>query len=431
MSRPNDPSRVPTALPDNDAPNAPDRRRFVVRRNPQQRLDQYLRQRLKNISRHQVQKLIGLGGVAVNGRQAKASGTVHQGDVLDVILPPPPVQYLQPEPIDLDVVYEDEHFIVVNKQADLVVHPARSHLSGTLLNALAHHFTQTPDGNPPTERGRSQVDAATSSAVDSRSSALSSVGEDQCRPGIVHRLDKNTTGLIVVAKSDTAHWKIARKFENRSLLKSYLAVVHGQVELAGGVVDEPIGKHPTIREAYAVRHDSAGKPSVTLYRVRERYRGYTLVELELKTGRTHQIRVHMSYLGHPVTGDIVYGGDPISWQDLDAPPRPAGTHRFTTFARTKDEGHKIESQADERSDLIVRYPMLHAALLRFDHPITKQLMTFTAPLHEPMATLIHELRQRPTEGAVAPEGYCVNLQKVLSSGPTEHLIQNPKDSTSN
>ena len=354
----------------------------------------YLRNRLKGVSRNQIQKLIDLGGVKINDHPAKASATVRRDHVLDVLLPPPPAKYLQAQPIPLHVVYEDEHFIVVNKQAGLVVHPARSHLSGTLLNALAHHFM-----------AKAPAPAGTEAAAGS----LSTVGADECRPGIVHRLDKNTTGVMVVAKSDTAHWQIARQFEQRTPLKAYLALIHGSIDGVGGVVEAPIGKHPTIREAYAVRHDSSGKPSITLYRVRERYRGYTLVELELKTGRTHQIRVHMSYMGHPLAGDIVYGGEPIGGRELDDPPQAAGARHMTTFARNRQEGLKVESDAAARSDMLLACPALHAALLRFTHPITNQQMTFTAPLHEPLASLLRELRLRKADGPVALEGYWVRM----------------------
>src|SRR5690606_595357 len=164
---------------------------------------------------------------------------------------------------------------------------------------------------------------------------LSGVGSGELRPGVIHRLDKHTTGVIVVAKDDEDHWKIARQFEDRKTLKAYMAVVHGNFDTEGGVVDAPIGKHPTIREAMAVRHDSVGKPSVTLYRVREQYEGYSRVELQLRTGRTHQIRVHMSYLGHPLVGDILYGGEVVGPAEIAEPPIAAGSRNFVNFARPK------------------------------------------------------------------------------------------------
>lgn len=382
------------------------RRRFTVRRNPRQRLDHYLRQRLKHVSRHQVQKLIEAEGVTVNGRIVKASTRIRQDDVLDVVLPPPPPNYLQAEDIPLQVLYEDEHFIVINKQADLVVHPARSHLSGTLLNALVHHFqkgctTGSHDGaamDPP---------------------GLSAVGTEEARPGVIHRLDRHTTGAIVVAKSNIAHWRIARQFQQRTPLKVYLAVVHGHFDLPGGAIDEPIGKHPTVREAYAVRHDSSGKPSVTLYRVRARYRGYSLVELELKTGRTHQIRVHLSYLGHPLVGDVVYGGEPIGLKDLEDPPIPAAARRGATYARTREEGERVLAAALQRPDLLLTYPALHAALLELTHPISDQRLRFTAPLHPAMHQLLETIQRYPDTGDVVKEGFWIDLEAVMGRSKGE------------
>ncbi len=427
-------------------------RRFELGRDSDQRLDVFIQRRLRGVSRHQVQKLINGGGVTVNGKPAKRSTQLRAGDVVEVVLPPPPSKYLEPEPIPLDILYEDDGFIVVNKQANLIVHPARSHLSGTLLNALAYHFQQNSDHvtdvgatyedeeshahdagdfSPPGTPGDTQnapprpqhpkpPSARQQRIKKSRQKGtgvwgLSSVGADEARPGIVHRLDKNTTGVMVVAKRDEAHWKIARQFEDRSTLKAYLALVHGEFDAkdVGGCIDEPIGKHPTIREAYAVRRDRYGKDSVTLYRVRQRFKGYTLLELELKTGRTHQIRVHLQYLGHPIAGDIVYGGEVIGRHELDHPPTPAGARRFLTFARTKAEGDKLEAEAPTRDDLIIAHPCLHAAMLRFTHPATSQPVTFTAPLHEPMLGLVCELQQRPVDGAVASEGCWVDLDRAI------------------
>jgi len=226
-------------------------------------------------------------------------------------------------------------------------------------------------------------------------------------------LDKNTTGVIIVAKRDETHWMLARQFEERSNLKAYLALVHGCPEPVGGVIDQPIGKHPTIREAMAVRHDSHGKSSLTLYRVRERYRGYSLVECELKSGRTHQIRVHLSYIGHPLVGDIIYGGEPVGHQELTDPPQPAGARPFLTYARTREEGLKVEAQAAAREDMLLAFPALHAALLRMRHPTTHETMTFTAPLHSPMLELIHRLRQQGEAGPIAKDGWHVDLGEAI------------------
>ena len=200
------------------------------------------------------------------------------------------------------------------------------------------------------------------------------------------------------------------------MLKAYLAVVHGNLDTAGGVIEQPIGKHPTIHEAQAVRHDSQSRRSVTLFRVREQYRGYCLVELELKTGRTHQIRVHMTYQGYPIAGDILYGGDPIGPGELDVPPVAPGSRKFLTFARPKAEGQRLEADAAQRladGDLIIATPALHAGLLSFEHPIRQETVTFTAPLHEPMATLVRELRRRPGAGPVADSGYNLDLSAII------------------
>jgi 23S rRNA pseudouridine1911/1915/1917 synthase len=405
------------------------RRSFVIQRDLRKRLDIYLQQRLKGISRSRVQKLIDLGGVTVNGQLPKASTTIRSGDVVDVVLPAPAIRTIEPEPIPLDVLHEDDSIIVLNKQAGVIVHPARSHLSGTSLNGRAYRCRQqSHDAGQAWKthetRGFRATDAREEPEPEGSVEGLSSVGATEFRPGIVHRLDKNTTGVLLIAKNDDAHWAIARQFEDRSTLKAYLAVVHGEVEGIGGVIDEPIGKHPTIREAFAVRRDHFGKPSVTLFRVRERYKGYTLVELELKTGRTHQIRVHLSYIGHPVAGDIVYGGEPIGKHELDHPPIAAGSRKFLTFAREKIAGQKIEQEATARSDLLIAHPALHAALLRIVHPTTQQPITFTAALHEPVRTLVRELRSRPAPGHPGPghpghpgptarEGYWVDLGSAI------------------
>ncbi|MCC7192667.1 MAG: RluA family pseudouridine synthase [Phycisphaeraceae bacterium] len=399
--------------------DGPDHRQFTIRNDIRSRLDRYLQNRLKGISRNKVQALIDLGGVTVNGKAPKASTVIRSGDVIDVILPPVASRRIEPEPIQLDVLYEDEHFIVLNKQANLIVHPARSNLSGTLINGLAYRFKQqveerggryesrTTRGFQPAKSPRAEFEP--SGDVE----GLSSVGAQEFRPGIIHRLDKNTTGVIVVAKSDQAHWQIARQFEDRSTLKSYLAIVHGNFDEVGGAIEQPLGKHPTIREACAVRHDSAGKHALTLFRVREQYQGYSLVELELKTGRTHQIRVHLSYVGHPIIGDVLYGGEPIFHASLDEPPTPmAARRRFTTFAREKTEGQRIESDAAGRADLLIAHPALHAALLEFTHPITQQRVRFTAPLHEPMATIVRQLRKRPAPGPVVSEGFWLDLNAI-------------------
>ncbi|HYF14115.1 MAG TPA: RluA family pseudouridine synthase [Phycisphaerales bacterium] len=317
--------------------------RFELRRDLNKRLDKYLTDRIAFLSRTQLQKLIDEGGVLVNERIPKSSTKLRAGDVVEVVVPPPPSKDIIPEDIPLEVMYEDEHIIVINKPPDIIVHPARSENTGTMLSALAHHFKR-------------------------RGGALSAVGKEFARPGVVHRLDRNTSGCIVFAKTDEAHWKLGHQFEHRRVDKRYLAVVHGLVEPDVQVIDLPLGPHPSrekgYREKYVVRHDELGKPSVTIPRVRERYRAgkrgdFTLVELELKTGRTHQIRVHMSHLGWPIVADDMYGGKPV--------PR------------------------DDGSPIIARQA-LHAAILGFEHPMTGAPLQFTAPLRGDMAELVRSVR---------------------------------------
>jgi 23S rRNA pseudouridine1911/1915/1917 synthase len=399
-----------------NAEDGAERRQFVIKNHINTRLDVYLGGRLKGISRSRIQKLIILGGVTINNGAIKASTRVRRGDTIDVILPPQGMRTIEPQPIPLDIVHEDEAMIIVNKQANLIVHPARSHLDGTLLNALAYRFQQNAESQGGEFEGWKTRGFAPKGKRTVNVNGLSGVGAENCRPGIVHRLDKNTTGVMVVAKSDEAHWALARQFEARTTVKAYLALVHGQPDPAdgpGGVIDEPLGKHPTIREAYAVRHDRTAKQSVTLYRVRERYQGYTLLEMELKTGRTHQIRIHLQYAGMPIVGDITYGGEPLGEPELDQPVAAAGARRYITFARTKEEGLAIKKAADERDDMLLAHPALHAAYLELTHPHSKQRVQFTAAVHEPMAGIIRQLRKRPAKGPVAKNGTWVDLSQAI------------------
>jgi len=220
---------------------------------------------------------------------------------------------------------------------------------------------------------------------------------------------------MVVAKTDEAHWRLNKQFELRRVQKYYLAIVHGEMQPPGDVIDQPIGKHPAVAEAYAVRNDGGGyaRDAVTLYRVREVFDGYSLVELELKTGRTHQIRVHLTWLGHPIVSDIIYGGEPIGEPEIADPPAAAGAQPMLTFARHKPEGVKIWDRMAERDDLLLRRPALHAAVLQFSHPITGQPVTFTAPLHDDMARLLRTLRQRrPKSGPLPAEGARIDLDHI-------------------
>ncbi len=301
------------------------------------RLDKYLTGRFSQFSRTRLQKLIMEQGVNVNGRPAKPSCKLNPGDWIDLILPPRELRELIPEDIPLHILYEDDDLLVLNKQANLIVHPARGYKNGTLVNGLVYHFQK-----------------------------LSSGGGDDRRPGIVHRLDRNTTGCLVVAKTDTAHWKLSRQFAERTVKKTYVALIHGVPELTADRISQPLGVHPLVREKFAVRHD-IGKEAVTFYEVIEAFRGYALVKLDLKTGRTHQIRVHLSWLKHPIVADDMYGGKIVySWQIEDRPAVP-------------------------EQPLMARCA-LHAWRLELTHPTTAQRMHFEAPLPDDMQHLLDALR---------------------------------------
>jgi len=373
-------------------------RRFRLQRDIKRRLDRYLRSRLPGLSRSRLQKLINEGAVTVNEQIPKSSTIVRQSDVIDIMVPPPAIKQIPAENIPLHIVYEDDHIIVVNKQSNLIVHPARSNPHGTLINGLAWHFREVASNGLE---------------------ALSSVGVEEFRPGIVHRLDKDTTGVMILAKTDEAHWRLGKQFENRTTQKYYMAVVHGEMDPQMDVIDQPIGKHPQVTEAYAVRHDDTGRDSVTIYRVREVFDGYTLVELELKTGRTHQIRVHLTYLGHPIVSDIIYGGEPMGLPEIETPPRIAGGQPMLTYARNKTEGQRIWKKISERDDLLIDRPALHATVLEVEHPIKKQRVRFTAPLHPDMAYLVKMLREkRYKSGPITPPGAVVDLDELMKNVST-------------
>ena len=392
FSLPEDADRQAGSPEDIGEDDAPTRVVFVLQRDLQKRLDKYLVDRITFMSRTQLQKLIDEGGVSVNGRPGKASTKLRLGDRVEVLVPPPPSSEVPPEDIPLEVLFEDEHLIVLNKSPDIIVHPARSHLSGTLINALAFHF-----------QNRS-----------SSGGALSGVGREFARPGVVHRLDRQTSGLIVFAKSDEAHWRLGKQFEQRTVDKRYLALTHGQVEPMVDVIDLPLGPHPSkekgYREKYVVRHDVLGRPSITIARVRQHFRlggmspdgtgpagrkfdgpadlrrGFTLVELELKTGRTHQIRVHLSHTGYPIVGDDMYGGKALSRGDL---------------------GFKTDSE------VLIGRQALHAAMLAFEHPILRTPMRFIAPLPSDLRRSLEALRRMdPGSPLVQPPGATIELDTL-------------------
>ncbi len=387
---------------------------FTLQRDLAKRLDKYLVDRITFMSRNKLQELITAGGVTVNGRTAKSSTVLREGDLVEVAVPPPPAEDFPAQDIPLDVLYEDEHLIVLNKQVDIIVHPARTHTRGTMINALAFHF-----------RNRSALGGD-----------LSAVGKQFARPGVVHRLDRHTSGAIVFAKSEQAHWQLANQFMARTVDKRYVAVTHGLVEPRIDVIEAPIGPHPSrergYREKHVIRHDHLGKPAVTIYRVLGHYGqgagdpgpgevarpvaapplgatapgwapppasprppvlgafpqpskpadqlGVSLVEVELKTGRTHQIRVHFTHLGYPLVGDDMYGGKPYPLVG----------------------GGEIARQA------------LHAAVLQFRHPISGQPMRFVAPLPEDLKALIRSLQaQGQAAEYPSPPGSVLSIAELL------------------
>lgn len=299
------------------------------------RLDVYIAGRLA-LSRSTAQRLIDEGRALVGGERAKAARRVRAGDVVTVSVPEPEPLDVVPEDLPLDVLYEDRDIIVVNKPRGLVVHPAAGNWSGTLVNALLAHCND-----------------------------LSGIG-GKIRPGIVHRLDKDTSGVIVAAKNDATHLALARDLKERAVEKTYLAIVHGVPREKRGTIDAPIGRHPIHRKKMAVVPEGQGRTAVTDYEVLEDLGRYALLKVHPVTGRTHQIRVHLAHIGHPIVGDPVYGG-----------------RRGRTAAGVAD----ISGQA------------LHAASVSFNHPRTGERMRFSAPLPEDMQRLLARLRPDSPDGS--------------------------------
>jgi 23S rRNA pseudouridine1911/1915/1917 synthase len=312
-----------------------------------QRLDAYLAASIAGVSRARIRRAIDNGLAAVNGAQQKAAQRLTVGDRVEVRVPPS-VDAPLPEPIPLDVLYEDEAIAVVNKPAGMVVHPAKGHWAGTLAAALVHRFDQQ----------------------------LSSVG-GQVRPGIVHRLDRETSGLIIVAKTDAAHEDLARQFHDRLVQKEYIALTSGRFDRDADRVNEPIGQHPTHREKMAVRpgHPES-RPAETFFEVIERFPGFALVRARPKTGRTHQIRVHLMHLRCPVLCDKQYGGrSRVTLGEL------------RSITRQK----RLGGDAADDEVLMTRHA-LHAHRLSIAHPKSGEPLTFEAPLPADMAQVLKVLR---------------------------------------
>ena len=297
-----------------------------------ERLDSYLASQIEGWSRARLQRLIESEDVLVNGKPSKSSYKLRDQDEVEVELIAPPSDTFSPEFIPIDIVYEDETLLVVNKPAGLVVHPAAGTPSGTLANALAYHFQQLPD------KGTG------------------------IRPGIVHRLDRDTSGLLVVAKTEAALENLSDQFRDRTVFKSYVALVHGRVPANSGRIDQPLARDPSNRTRMAVVR--GGRDALTLYRVRRSFQRFTLLDVELKTGRTHQIRVHLAWLKHPVVGDETYG---------------AGRDNTIQDARLRARVRHLRRQ------------FLHAEKLGFIHPETKEFVKFECALPEELSELLSVL----------------------------------------
>jgi len=316
------------------------------------RLDSHLAARIPGWSRARIQRLIEDGDVLVHGRTSKPSYKLRAGDEIEVELTPATPAEFSPENIPLDVVYEDDDLIVVNKPAGMVVHPAAGISSGTLANAIAYRLRIADCGM----RIENQ-DATAFVNPQSEFRIPQSV-----RPGIVHRLDRDTSGLIVIAKTESAHENLADQFRAREVFKSYVALVHGRVGQESGRVEEPIARDPRNRTRMAVVR--GGRPALSLYRVRQRFERFTLLDVEIKTGRTHQIRVHLQWLKHPVVGDATYGG---------------GRDKTVADAQLRARISRLGRQ------------FLHAEQLGFRHPRTNEQLRFKAPLPDDLAKFIEEL----------------------------------------
>lgn len=288
------------------------------------RIDKYLSSVNEQLSRSYIQKLLKSGLVLVDGKPVKASYQVDEGDVISLDIPEAVEPEIEPENMDLDILYENQDVILVNKPKGMVVHPAAGHYSHTLVNGLMYHCKDQLSG-------------------------INGV----MRPGIVHRIDMDTTGVIIACKNDMAHNSIAAQLKEHSITRRYQAIVHGVLKDDAGTIEGPIGRHPTDRKKMSINYNN-GKSAVTHYKVLKRFRQYTHVECRLETGRTHQIRVHMASIEHPLLGDLVYGPGKC--------PIPG-----------------LQGQT------------LHAGVLGFIHPRTGEYMEFTAPLPEYFAKLLNTL----------------------------------------
>lgn len=287
------------------------------------RLDSFLASHMIEVSRTRIQRAIEDGDILVNERAVKPSYRLRPGDQVEIDLPEPAPVELEPDPITLSIVHEDEDLIVLDKHAGMVVHPGAGIESGTLANALVYHFNTLSE-----TAGR-------------------------IRPGIVHRIDKETSGLLVVAKNDFTHERLSDQFRNREVFKMYIALVYGRMSQESGEIEAHIGRSPHNRTRMAVLQGGAGRTAHTLFQVVRSYPEFTLLEVQIKTGRTHQIRVHMAHIGHPVVGDATYGGG---------------------------RENSIRNAVIKQRIGALRRHFLHSAQLAFTHPRTGERLKFNAPV---------------------------------------------------
>ncbi len=300
--------------------------KLIVEENSQnKRIDSYLVEKKVNLSRTLIQKMLEDEKILVNGKKQKPSYKPEEGDVITIEIPKPEETDLKPQNIPIDIIYEDNDIIVVNKPKGMVVHPANGNPDGTLVNAILAICKDS----------------------------LSGIG-GEIRPGIVHRLDKDTSGLLIVAKNDQAHINMSKQIQDRKVIKKYIALVKGVIAEDSATIDMPIARSTKDRKKMAV--DPQGKEAITHFKVLKRYDKYTLLEIKIDTGRTHQIRVHMAYIGHPVVGDMQYSN---------------GKNEFG-----------VEGQ------------MLHSKYLEFDHPITGKRLKLEAPLPQYFIEVLEKLRNR-------------------------------------
>lgn len=290
-----------------------------------ERLDSYIAERVEDVSRTQIKTLINEGLILVNNEIKKSSYKVNKGDSINIKIPKDEEPEVLPENIDLEIIYDDEDLLVVNKPQNMVVHPATGNYSGTLVNALLFHIDK-----------------------------LSNINGDM-RPGIVHRLDKDTSGLLIIAKNNRTHELLGEQFKDRDPKRKYIALVHGAVQNNSGIINAPIGRHPIHRKRMAVIETNS-KEAITHYKIIERFNNYTLLELQLETGRTHQIRVHLEHINYPIVGDPVY-------------------------SRRKNE-FKLDKQ------------LLHAKQIGFNHPSSGEYMEFEIELPEYFKKIIKNLENK-------------------------------------